>query len=311
MFDIISKAKIWVTGWILLIVVWVILFVINMNLSIAFTWGMEIVIDTQSNKEDLKKDFEMLIDSAWYKDYEVMIWTKDKFMDILLKIKFSDDNSVSQFSLAVTNMLVDKWYVKDAKYIIETSIIWPSIWDYMKQTAIKAIIFSIIGICIYILFAFSEIREYLSPLGLSMITILTLLFDVVVSAWAYGIFMAINPAVQIDVIFIIAILTIMGYSINDTIIIFDRIRENFKIYEDKIRSWKMTYKEIFESSLWQTMRRSLWTSISTLLVVISMFIFGTWVMKLFAFTIWVWIIVWTYSSIFLAAPLGYLISGKK
>jgi preprotein translocase SecF subunit len=120
--------------------------------------------------------------------------------------------------------------------------------------------------------------------------------------------MALNSTIQIDTIFIISILTVMWYSINDTIVIFDRIRENYG------KLWWKEYKsllEVFEKSLWQTMRRSILTSLSTLFVIISMFIFGTWALQTFAFTLWIGIVAGTYSSIFIAAPLAYLFSGKQ
>ena len=77
-------------------------------------------------------------------------------------------------------------------------------------------------------------RHFISPAMLGLITIVTMLFDVLVPAGAYGVLMAFNPAAQVDMIFVIALLTIMGYSINDTIIILDRVRENFGLYKGKI-----------------------------------------------------------------------------
>jgi preprotein translocase SecF subunit len=91
----------------------------------------------------------------------------------------------------------------------------------------------------------------------------------------------INNSVTVDTVFIIAVLTNMGYSINDTIIVFDRIRENIQNKNEK----NLVYGKIFDTSLWQTMRRSIGTSLSTLLVIVAMYIFGTWAIKNFAFTI--------------------------
>lgn len=93
--------------------------------------------------------------------------------------------------------------------------------------------------------------------------------------------------------------------------IFDRIRENFLEKQKAVEEGRTTREEIFEMSLRQTMRRSLSTSISTLLVVIGMYIFGTGILKMFAFTLGMGVIAGTYSSIFLAAPFAYLLSQKK
>jgi SecD/SecF fusion protein len=142
---------------------------------------------------------------------------------------------------------------------------------------------------------------------LAFVTIGTMIFDISIPAGAYWLWMSINSTIQIDTIFIIAILTTMWYSINDTIVIFDRIRENL---QHKGTGKDISHGKVFEDSLWQTMRRSIGTSVSTLLVVIAMFLFGSGVIQGFAFAIGIWVIAWSYSSIFIAAPLAYIVSGK-
>ena len=119
--------------------------------------------------------------------------------------------------------------------------------------------------------------------------------------------MAINGTVHVDTIFVLAILTIMGYSINDTIIVFDRIRENMKAHGQQLSSKKITYEKIFDDSIRQTMRRTLGTSLSTFLVVICMRVFGTGIMKTFSFIIGIGLIAGTLSSIFIAAPFAYVV----
>lgn len=143
-------------------------------------------------------------------------------------------------------------------------------------------------------------RKVISPLLLAIVTIVTMIFDVSFASGIYGALMAMNQTIQVDTIFIIALLTVMGYSINDTIVIFDRIRENTLDYlaEDKEEDGKKKKKknknivkaafdraEVFDRSLRQTMRRSLATSISTLLVIAAMYFFGTGILKMFAFTL--------------------------
>jgi SecD/SecF fusion protein len=123
----------------------------------------------------------------------------------------------------------------------------------------------------------------------------------------YGVMMWLNPTMQVDVIFIIALLTTMWYSITDTVVIFDRVREH--IENDKNRNMA----EIFENSLRETMTRSLMTWSGTLLSIIAMYLLWTWDLKSFAFTMFFGILSGTVSSIFLASPLAYLIikySGK-
>jgi len=181
----------------------------------------------------------------------------------------------------------------------------------IRKTAQNAIVWGIVLMAVYILFAFAGMRMLISPVLLWVITMLTMVFDVSIAAWAYGLLMKLNSAIQVDTIFIIALLTVLWYSVNDTIVIFDRVRENFLDKQEAIEKWKTSYEEIFEMSLWQTMRRSLATSLSTLVVIIAMYVFGSGILRLFAFTLWIGVIAGTYSSIFLAAPFAYLMSNKN
>ena len=98
----------------------------------------------------------------------------------------------------------------------------------MTSSAIRALGLGIVFMGIYILLVFSSLRDVLNPVLLAVVTTVTLSFDVLVAAGSYGAMMLVNPTMQVDVIFVIAILTVMGYSVNDTIVIFDRIRENYK-----------------------------------------------------------------------------------
>ena len=113
----------------------------------------------------------------------------------------------------------------------------------------------------------------------------------------------IDARVQIDTVFIIAILTIIGYGINDTIIIFDRVRENMLAHKD-IKGNQLL--SVFDDSIWQTMKRSMGTSLSTLLVLIAMMVFWSGVLATFAFTVGIGVVASTLSSIFVAVPTAYL-----
>ncbi|MDO4713226.1 MAG: hypothetical protein Q4B28_00775 [bacterium] len=175
---------------------------------------------------------------------------------------------------------------------------------YMQSTATRALGLGIIAMVMYMIFSFGTIRKYIAPVILACVVILSTMISVSIPAGAYGLWMGINPTVQIDTVFIIAILTIIGYGINDVIIIFDRVRENMIRYGDKKEVHLAT---IFEESIWQSMKRSLGTSLSTLLVLLGMFVFATGVVSTFAFTVGVGVIASTLSSIFIAVPTAYLL----
>jgi len=160
------------------------------------------------------------------------------------------------------------------------------------------------------MFSFASVRKHISPLTLGGVTIASMLFDIIIPAGAYGIWMAIDNSVTINTIFIISILTVMAYSINDTIIILDRVRENMARKNDALQKGTALYGQLIEDSIWQTMTRSLGTGITVLLVTLTMFIFGTDSLQQFAFTISFGIVAGTFSSLFFASPMVYLLLNK-
>ncbi|UFX82802.1 protein translocase subunit SecF [Candidatus Absconditicoccus praedator] len=305
-FDIIKRSFLWIGIALVLAILAVLSFVGNLRLSIQFTGGMEMIFDGQVEDEShLTQDLNEYLIEEGYDDPNVIMGESEGFPSLLIESRVDDPDKVDGLSAIVRGYLLDNGYISTEEDIMEVVIIGPSIGDWMKRSAIIAIAVGLVLVSIYMLFAFSGIRHYLSPGILALITILTLFFDVLLPAGAYGVLMFFNPAIQVDLIFVVAILTIIGYSINDTVIIFDRIRENFKLDMNKIEEGKITYEGVFEKSVWQTMRRSLATSFSTLLVLVSMYIFGGGIIELFAFTLMIGVIAGTFSSIFLAAPLAY------
>lgn len=163
----------------------------------------------------------------------------------------------------------------------------PTISDEIKFGAIKAVVVGTILILIYITFRFKDFK-----FGLSAVTALA--HDVLIMLAVYAIF-----RVPLNNSFIAAMLTIVGYSINDTIIVFDRIREN----RDK-RGGKVD-TELVNESIGQTVGRSINTSITTIIMVVLLFFLGTDAVKQFAFPLIIGVAAGTYSSIFVASPLWY------
>lgn len=308
LFWIINKSKLFVTLSVIWMVVCASLFLIYQRYSVQFTWWIEISTSTPiTNPQTLASDVQTLVSTEWNIIAETSYHnTSVGGTDIVVQLNVQDDQKISEISQKIKTDLVAKKHVSDDAKIVKFGIVWPSVGSYIKSTAIYAIVFWLLLMTIYMIFAFMWVRKQISPAILAAITIFTMLFDILTPAGIYGLRMMIDPTVQIDVIFIIAVLTIMGYSINDTVIIFDRIRENLE------KAWNNPdYSQIFENSLRQTMKRSLGTSVSVLLVVIWMYIFGHGDLARFAFTMLVWVIGGSVSSIFLAAPLAYLIIDKK
>ena len=169
-----------------------------------------------------------------------------------------------------------------------------SIGDDLKKSAIYSLGIGAILIVLYITLRF----EFSFAIG----GILSLLHDIII---AVG-FIALM-GYEVDTPFIAAILTILGYSINDTIVIYDRIRENLKRRHTK--NW--TLEDCMDESVNQTAIRSLNTSITTLFSVIALLIFGGASLKTFIMTLLIGILAGTYSSIFIATPIVYLLNKRK
>ena len=168
----------------------------------------------------------------------------------------------------------------------------PAVGEDLRKKAIQALIFALIGICIYISFRF-EFR-------FAIAAIIALFHDVIISVGAIAL-----TGREISLPVIAALLTIVGYSINDTIVVFDRIREDRRLMR------KADRKTIINTSINQTLSRTLLTSLTTLLVVLALYLLGGEVINDFAFVLLVGVLVGTYSSIFIASPVLIDWPGKK
>lgn len=167
----------------------------------------------------------------------------------------------------------------------------PTIADDIKQSAVWAVVFSLIVIFLYILIRF---RKWQFSLG----AVLAAFHDVIIVLSLFSIFYGILPfSLEIDQAFIAAILTIIGYSLNDTVVVFDRVREYLN------NNKKKKVKEIMNGALNSTLSRTINTSLTTFFVLLIIFIFGGEVIQGFMFALMVGVLVGTYSSLFIASPI--------
>ncbi|KKQ23075.1 protein-export membrane protein SecF [Candidatus Wolfebacteria bacterium RIFCSPLOWO2_01_FULL_38_11] len=180
----------------------------------------------------------------------------------------------------------------------------PTIGRELKNKAITAVILVLLGISLYVAYAFRKVSYPIKSWKYGVITLLTLFHDVIISTgllaylgWRYGI--------ELDTKFIVALLVIVGFSVHDTIVVFDRIRENLVISANR-----MDLQSIINSSINQTVARSINTSLTLVLVLLVLFFLGPVSLKYFVLLVMVGTIVGTYSSIFIASP-ALLIAGKK
>ncbi|MCH7529976.1 protein translocase subunit SecF [Patescibacteria group bacterium] len=176
----------------------------------------------------------------------------------------------------------------------------PIIGTELRNKAFFAIAIVVLAIILFIAFVFRKVSEPVSSLKYGLIAIVALLHDIIIPIGMFAV-LGVFVGAQVDVLFVMALLAILGYSVNDTIVVFDRVRENLRTNKE------LNIREDFEltvgKSLNQTYTRSINTSLTTLFVLLTLFFVGAPVTQNFALVLMTGVIAGTYSSIFLAAPL--------
>ncbi len=211
-------------------------------------------------------------------------------------------NSFVELGLVDKNVSLDAFIDRDNREggsIISSQKVGPSIAKDITYKAFISVFLALVAIFLYILLRFRNVAYSVgSIVALAIDTFLIIAMYSICYGW-------IGFSLEIDQTFIGAILTAIGYSINDKVVVFDRIRENFKLYP------KRDHQRIFNDSLNQTLTRTINTSVSTLIVLLAIFIFGGDSIRSFAFAMILGVVFGTLSSIFIAAPTAYLVMGRK
>lgn len=279
---------------IVLIIVSVLSFAINgLKLGIDFKGGTLIEIQTEnqiqeevvktyvnefSEKENLLKG---TVNSSGENSYQIKL----DYIDEITHQKFK--NGLAQ---------------ETGEEIIETRFenVGASVSKTLAKKAFISLSIALLAIILYIAISFREIPQEYNPFKFGLAAIVALVHDVVITLGIFSLF-----AIEVDILFITALLTILGFSVHDTIVVFDRIRENLlKIKKDE------TLEEVSNAALNETLTRSINTSISTLITLLSLFILGAKSIKFFILALIIGILIGTYSSIFIAAPTMIKINKK-
>lgn len=254
----------------------------GLNYGIDFRGGKEYVFDFENNVDVVEIRAELT--ETLGATPELKLFGSPS--DILVRTDAEGDiGDVQNLILSSFSNL----YPDNPVTVIKTDVVGPRFAEDLKMAALNSILFAVAVIFIYILIRF---KGWYFSAG----AVAALIHDVVI---VLGIFTVIEPLVNfnvtIDQALIAAFLTIVGYSLNDTVVVFDRIRENSLIYKT------MAFKDMINKSLNDTLSRTVITSVTTLFVVTVLFIFGGEVLKGFAFALVVGVILGTYSSLFVAS----------
>ncbi len=188
--------------------------------------------------------------------------------------------------------------VRQGGSIISSAKVGPAVAKDITYGAIISVVIALIAIFLYILLRFRN-------LAYSTGAVIALALDALVVIGCYSLFWGVLPmSLEIDQVFIGAILTVIGYSINDKVVVFDRIRENFQLYGKRDR------QQLFNDSLNQTLARTINTSVTTLIVLLCIFILGGDSIRSFSFAMILGVVFGTLSSLFIAAPTAFLVMGR-
>lgn len=281
MLKVIEKTKLWFTLSTIIIVVGLgFIIVRGLNFGIDFRGGTNVVVELGENfnkpeADEIVKDIvpDAVTNEIDNTQYEI-------------KAKDLDSTKVSE----VFKALQEKYTLEDDALISQDEI-GASVGKELTKNSIVALLVACVAMLVYIAFRFE--------MNYGIASVIALLHDVLITISVYAIF-----DIPVNTPFIAAILTIVGYSINDTIVIFDRIRENLKNMR------RVSSSEVANKSITQTMSRSINTTLTTLITIIAVNIFVPTVRE-FSFPLIIGIAAGAYSSIFIASPVWVMLKDKK
>ncbi len=273
----------------------------GLNLGVDFSGGRNFVIAFQQDVETA--EIQSSLEGAFGEAPMVITYGSSNTVRVTTKHLINDDrpevDSIIKAEMfeGLQPYLSDDVSLDDflngQEYIISSHKVGPTIADDIKRTAVLVIFASLLIIFLYILARF---RNWQFGLG----ALAALVHDVLIVIGLFSLLHGVMPfSLELDQSFIAAILTVVGYSINDTVVVFDRIREYVGLQKKRER------KEIFNTALNSTLSRTFSTSLSTFFVLLSIFVFGGDVIRGFTFALLLGVVVGTYSSLFIATPVVY------
>lgn len=261
----------------------------QLELGIDFQGGMEFVVESAEELSSVA--VRAALADALGQEPEVKTFEQNQLL-----IRTAAEGDINQVQGLITSSIAER-FPNAQPEIVKTDIVGPRFAEDLKTGAIYSVLGSLLVIFVYILIRF----EWRFGLG----AVAALFHDVTITLGLFSLLHGWVPwSLQIDQAIIAAFLTIVGYSLNDTVVVFDRIREYTNLFKTE------SYDSIVNRSINNTLSRTIITSGTTLLVVLVLFIFGGEVLRGFAFALLVGVVVGTYSSIFVASPVIVELRGQ-
>lgn len=301
MFQIIKRRKIWFSISSLLVIASLAsLVMFGLNLGIDFTGGSLLELKFKTERPSVAEVNESL------SDLDLGSLVVQSIGDDGMIFRFQNiEESVHQEVLSRIESLVNPEMETDASStegILVSNVeelrfdaVGPSIGQELKRKSIYAMLVVLFFIVIYIAIAFSKVSKPVASWKYGLSAIIALFHDVIITLGVFSL-LGYLMNVEISTAFVAALLTVLGYSVNDTIVVFDRVRENLPKSEED-------FEGTVNTSVNQTIQRSINTSVTTLAVLLSIYFFGGATIKDFVLALSVGVFIGTYSSIFLASPV--------
>ena len=257
----------------------------GLNYGIDFTGGTKVELAYQDDADI--GNIRNTMEANGYADAVVQLFGSSK--EVLIRVPLSNDNSSVEVSTRIVELLRASGGGDFDIRAVE--FVGPQFGQELFEKGILALVYALIGVMIYVAFRF----EWKFSLG----SVAALIHDVIITV---GLFSLVSLEFTLPVL--AALLAVIGYSLNDTIVVFDRIRENFRKLRD------VDTKETMNVSINQTLPRTILTSFTTLLVLIALYFYGGEALNGFAATLIIGVLIGTYSSIFVASPTVLALGAK-
>lgn len=262
------------------------LLVYGFNWGIDFVGGSVLTVEYQQERPPLQELREK-ITGLGFKNFSVRYSGEREITVRIPEMPQEEKEKLSEFFYNDPRVIKEK---------ISFESVSPVIGQETKDKARRAVILSIIAIVVYVAVAFRKISRPVKSWQYGIAAVIALIHDVLIPLGLFAV-LSRTSGTEFSIPILTALLTVFGYSVNDTVVIFDRIRENIA------RGGGVDFEETINKSLNETLSRSINTAFTTLLALLAIFFFGGATLKFFSLTLIIGIVCGTYSSIFLAAPL--------
>lgn len=287
MYRIIQRRKIWYSISTLLILPGLVFVTLGgLRFGADFTGGTQVQVTFQENHRPSPESLETVVTEAGLGSASIQLTDRD---GMLIRLKELSEEEHEKLIGLLKEKFPD---IREDAY----SVVGPTIGNELKNRAFVAILLVLLGIILYVSWAFRKSAGHLSGWAFGSNAIIALVHDLLFVVGFFA-FLGYVANIEVDVLFVTALLTVLGFSVHDTIVVFDRIREGLRHASDR------HLEDIINTSINTTLIRSINTSLTTILVLTALFLFGGPSIHYFVLALIVGISIGTYSSIFIASPL--------